>query len=100
MVTLDLKLLNILATCLYEYFDCLQMMTVVPNNCKMKDLKIGDQIADIQDGAVHGIREHNFLWLDLVMRNQNGCSNAGYKNLNLIQTPSWRNLCSFVHKIN
>jgi hypothetical protein len=59
------------------------MMTVVPVDCRMKDGKIGYQTADIQDGAVHGIGEHNFLWLELAMRNQNHCSSMGCKNLNL-----------------
>jgi hypothetical protein len=28
------------------------MMPLVPINCRMKDWKIGDRTADIQDGAV------------------------------------------------
>jgi hypothetical protein len=56
------------------------MMTTVPDNCRMKDWKIGDQTADNQDDAVHGIGEHNFSWLELATRNQNGCSNRGCKN--------------------
>jgi hypothetical protein len=52
----------------------------------MKDEKIGDRTADIQDGTIHGIEEHNFPWLELAMRNQNGCSSPGCKNWNLIQT--------------
>jgi hypothetical protein len=46
----------------------------------MKDGKIGYRIADIQDGAVPKIREHNFQWLELATRNQNGCSGTGCKN--------------------
>jgi len=76
------------------------MMTVAPDNCRMKDWKIGDRTTDIQDGVDHGIGEHNFPWLELATRNQNGCSNPSCKNLNLNQTLGWRNLCSFVQKIN
>jgi len=76
------------------------MMTVVPGNCRMKDEKIGDRTTDIQDGAVHSIGEHNFLWLELAMRNQNGCSSSSCKNWNLIQTLGWRNCCSFAHMKN
>jgi hypothetical protein len=53
----------------------------------MKDWKIGDRIEDIQDGVVHGIREHNFPWIEFSMKNQNGCSSPGCKNWNLIQIP-------------
>jgi hypothetical protein len=56
------------------------MMIVVPVDCRMKDGKIGDRTANIQDGAVHGIGEHNFPWLKLAMKNQNGYSSLGYKN--------------------
>jgi hypothetical protein len=52
----------------------------------IQDGGLGFQIADIQDGAVHKIVEHNFQWLELATRNQDGCSNPGCKNLNLIQT--------------
>jgi hypothetical protein len=38
----------------------------------MKDGKIGHRIANIQDGAVHGIGEHNVPWLELATGNQNG----------------------------
>jgi hypothetical protein len=31
----------------------------------MKDERLGFQTADIQDGAVHKIVEHNFPWLEL-----------------------------------
>jgi hypothetical protein len=48
----------------------------------MNDGKIDDRIADIQDGVVHGIGEHNFPWLELATRNQDGCSNPGCKNWN------------------
>jgi hypothetical protein len=51
---------------------------------------LGFRIVDIQDGAVHEIGKHNFSWLELATRNQNGCSNPGCKNFNLIQTPRWR----------
>jgi hypothetical protein len=56
------------------------MMIVVSDNCRMKDWKIGDRTADIQDGAVHGIRERNFSWLELATKNQNGCSSPCCKN--------------------
>jgi hypothetical protein len=52
----------------------------------MKDGGLDFQIADIQDGAVHEIMEYNFPWLELAIRNQDGCSSPGCKNLNLIQT--------------
>jgi hypothetical protein len=69
------------------------MIILVPDNCRMNDVKIGYRTANIQDGAIHGIREHNFPWLELTTRNQNGCSNPSRENWNLNQTPSWRNLC-------
>jgi len=56
----------------------------------MKDGRLGFQIADIQDGAVHEIVEHNVPWLELATRNHDGCSSPGCKNLNLIQTLGWR----------
>ena len=56
--------------------------------------------ADIQDDAVHKIREHNFQQHELAMRNQNGCSSLGHKNLHLIQTQSWKNWCSSAHVKN
>jgi hypothetical protein len=34
------------------------------------------------------------------MKNQNGCFNPGYKNLNLIQTQGLRNWCSSAHMKN
>jgi hypothetical protein len=34
------------------------------------------------------------------MRNQNRCYSPSYKNLNLIQTQCWRNLCSSAHVKN
>jgi hypothetical protein len=46
------------------------MMIVVSDNCRMKDWKIDDRTADIQDGVAHGIGERNFLWLELATRNQ------------------------------
>jgi hypothetical protein len=57
----------------------------------MKEWNIGYQTANIQDGAVHEIGEHNFPWLELVTRNQNGCTSSGWENWNLIQTTSCRN---------
>jgi hypothetical protein len=45
---------------------------------------------DIQNDAVHEIREHNFPWLELATRNRDGCSDPSCKNLNLIQTLGWR----------
>jgi hypothetical protein len=45
------------------------MMTVVADNCRMKDWKIGDRTVDIQYGVVHGIGERNFPWLELATRN-------------------------------
>jgi len=56
----------------------------------MKNGRLGFRTADIQDGAVHEIGEHNFLWLELATRNHDGCSSLGCKNLNLIQTLGWR----------
>jgi hypothetical protein len=50
----------------------------------MNDGKFGYRIANIQDGAVHGIGEHNFPWLEFATRNQNGCSSPGCKNWNLV----------------
>jgi hypothetical protein len=47
--------------------------------------KIGCRTVDNQDGAVHQLGEHNFLWHELATKNQNGCSSPNYKNLNLIQ---------------
>jgi len=35
----------------------------------MKDGGLGFRTADIQDGAVHKIVEHNFPWLKLATRN-------------------------------
>jgi hypothetical protein len=52
----------------------------------IKDGELGFRTEDIQDGAVHEIGEHNFPWLKLARRNQDGCSSPGCKNLNLIQT--------------
>ena len=52
----------------------------------MKDRKMDYRTADIQNGVVHKIREHNFPTHELATRNQNGCSSLGYKNLNMIQT--------------
>jgi hypothetical protein len=70
------------------------------DKCRMKDGKIGHRTTDIQDGAVHGIGEHNFPWLELATRNQDSCSSPGCKNLNLIQTLGWRNWCSFAYMKN
>jgi hypothetical protein len=50
------------------------------DNCRMKDVKIGCRTADNQDGAVLEIGEHNFTWLKLATRNQDGRSNPGCKN--------------------
>ena len=66
----------------------------------MKAWKIGCQIADIQNSAVHKIGEHNFSQHELATKNRNGCSNLNYKNLNLIQTQSQRNWCSSAHAKN
>jgi hypothetical protein len=52
----------------------------------MKDEGLGFQTVDIPDSVVHEIEENNFPWLELAMRNQDGCSSLGCKNLNLIQT--------------
>ncbi|XP_062147873.1 uncharacterized protein LOC133856850 [Alnus glutinosa] len=41
------------------------MIILVPDNCRMKDGKIGYRTVDIQDGTVHGIGEHNFPWLEV-----------------------------------
>jgi hypothetical protein len=50
------------------------------DNCRMKDGKISYRTADNQDGAVLEIGEHNFLWLELATRNQDGCFNPSCKN--------------------
>jgi hypothetical protein len=52
----------------------------------MMDWKIDYLTADILDGAIHKIGEHNFSY--------HGCFSPRCKNLNLIQTSSWRNWCS------
>jgi hypothetical protein len=46
----------------------------------MKDGNIGHRSVDIQYGAIHGIGEHNFPWLELAMTNQDGCSSSGCKH--------------------
>ena len=66
----------------------------------MKDLKKDYRTADIWNGAVRKIGEHNFLQHELATKNQNGCSSLGYKNLNLIQTQVPRNQCSTAHAKN
>ena len=66
----------------------------------MKDLKKDYRTADIQNGAVCQIGEHNFPQHEIATKNQNGCSSLGYKNLNLIQTEGWRNWCSTTHTKN
>jgi hypothetical protein len=45
------------------------MIIIVSDNCRMKDGKIGYRTADIQDGAIPEIGEHNFAWLELATRN-------------------------------
>jgi hypothetical protein len=62
---------------------------------RMKDGTIGYQIVDNQDSAVPEIGEHNFPWLELATRNQDGRSSPGCKNWNLIRTQGWRNWSSF-----
>ena len=52
----------------------------------MKDLKKVYRTTDIRNGTVRKIGEHNFPSHELVMKNRNGCSSLGCKNLNLIQT--------------
>ena len=66
----------------------------------MKDLKKDYRIADIQNGAVRKIGEHNFPQHEIATKNWNGCSSPGCKNLNLIQTQGWRNWCSTTHAKN
>jgi hypothetical protein len=66
----------------------------------MNGKKIGCRTVDNQDGAVRQLGEHNFPQHELAMKNQNGCSNLGYKNLNLIQTQDLRNWCSSAHVKN
>jgi hypothetical protein len=68
------------------------------DNCRMKDGEIGYRTADNQDGAVLEIGEHNFPWLEVATRNQDGRSSPGCKNRNLNQIPGWRNWCSLAHK--
>jgi hypothetical protein len=57
----------------------------------MKEWKIDYWTADIQNGVVHKVGEHNFPYHELATRNQNGYSSLGYKNLNFIRTQGWRN---------
>jgi hypothetical protein len=57
------------------------------DNYGMNDGKIGHRTADIQNDAVPKIGEHNFPWLELATRNQNGCSSPACKNWNLNRTP-------------
>jgi hypothetical protein len=47
----------------------------------MKDWKMDYRTVDIQDGVVHKIWEHNFLYYELATRNQNGYSSLRCKNL-------------------
>jgi hypothetical protein len=68
------------------------------DNCRMKDGKIDYRIVDNQDSAVPETGEHNFQWLELATRNQDGCSSPSCNNWNLNQTQGWRNWCSFTHK--
>jgi hypothetical protein len=56
------------------------------DNYRMKDGKIGHRTADIQDDVVPEIGEHNLPWLELALRNQDGCSSQGCKNWNLIKS--------------
>jgi hypothetical protein len=58
------------------------MMTVVLVDLRMKDGKIMYRTADIQDSAIPEIGVHNFLWLELAKRNQDGCSSPGCKHWN------------------
>jgi hypothetical protein len=70
------------------------MKIVEEKDHMMKDEGLGFRTVrtmDIQDGAVHEIGEHNFPWLELDTRNQDGCSSPSCKNLNLIQTLGWKN---------
>jgi hypothetical protein len=62
-----------------------------PVDCRMNDGKIGYRTVNIQDSTVHGIGEHNFSWLELATRNQDGYSSPDCKNLNLIRTLGRRN---------
>ena len=62
----------------------------------MDGKKIGCRTTDIQDDAVRQL----FSQHELAMKNQNGCFSLGYKNLNLIQTQSWRIWCSTAYAKN
>ena len=66
----------------------------------MKDLKKDYRIADIRNGVVRKIGEHNFLQHEIAMKNPNGCFSPDCKNLNLIQIQGWRNWCSTAHAKN
>jgi len=50
------------------------------DNCRMNDGKIDYRTVDNQDSAVPETGEHNFQWLELATRNQDGCSNPSCKN--------------------
>jgi hypothetical protein len=63
------------------------MMIFEEGDHMMKDRGLGFQTTDIQNDAVPEIGEHNFPWLELATRNQDGCSSPGCKNWNLIQIP-------------
>ena len=52
----------------------------------MNEWKMDYRTANIQNGAVHEIGEHNFMQHQLATRNQNGCSSLGCKYWSLIQT--------------
>ena len=66
----------------------------------MKAWKSGYLTTDIQDGVVHQIGEHNFLWHEHTMRDHNGYSGSGFKSQNVIQTPGWKSWYSSAHMKN
>jgi hypothetical protein len=55
------------------------MKIVKEEDYMMKDQGLVFRTTDIQDGAVHEIGEHNFSWLKLATRNQDGCSSPSCK---------------------
>jgi hypothetical protein len=71
-------------------------MMLIPDNCRMKDWKIGDRTVDIQDGAVHGIGERKSLPRQIRM-----VAPVRVVKIRILnQTLGWRILCSFGHKMN
>jgi hypothetical protein len=56
------------------------MKIVEKNDHMMKDEGLGFRTVDIQNGAVHQIGEHSFLWLELATINLDGWSSPTVKS--------------------